>query len=131
MDEHPGDTLGKRFLAFWGTLAAVLAFGILIYLVKGLFGPSSTDPLDAGVGAERLAKKALVEKEQTEETTKYVLDKAKQTVTLPPTDAIPYAVTVLSQQKAEKSKMPVPGAAPAKTEGTGSHDPNQSAFDKL
>ena len=128
MDEHPGDTLGKRFLAFWGTIAAVLAFGILIYLVKGLFGPDSTDPLDGGVGAERLARKALVDKDQEAEATKYAFDKEKQLVTIPTTDAIPYAASVLSKQKAEKSKMPVPGAA---TGGTGAHDPNQSAFDKL
>lgn len=130
MDEHPGDTLGKRFLAFWGTIAAVLAFGILIYLVKGLFGPDSTDPLDGGVGAERLARKALVDKDQDAEATKYAFDKEKQLVTIPTKYAFPYAASVLSKQKAEKSKMPVPGAAPA-TGGTGAHDPNQSAFDKL
>lgn len=129
MDEHPGDTLGKRFLTFWGTVGAILAFGVAVYLVKGLFGPSSSDQLDAGVSAHRIEKKLLVDKEQAAEIKKYAVDKAKNTVTLPPTEILPYAVTVLTQQKQEKSKIAVPGAIPPPTPGTGAHDPNVSAFD--
>lgn len=127
MDEHPGDTLGKRFLTFWGTVAAILAFGVAIYAVKGMFGPDDGDALDGGMGQYRLAKKVLVNKEQTLEFDKYAIDKAKGTVTLPPADAIPFAAGVLSKQKQEKSKMGVPGAA---TPGTGAHDPNKSLFEK-
>jgi hypothetical protein len=117
MDEHPGDTLGKRFLT-----------GVAIYAVKGMFGPNDGDPLDGGLGKARQAKKVLVTKEQDAELAKYALDKAKGTVTIPPSEAIPYAAKLLSSQKQEKSKMPVPGAA---TPGTGAHDPNASKFDSL
>ena len=129
MDEHPGDTLGKRFLTFWGAVAAVLAFGVAVYLVKGLFGPSDSEPLDGGVSQSRLEKKALVDKEQIAELQKYALDKAKNVVTLPPTEILPYAVSVLSKQAQEKSKIAVPGAIPPPTPGTGAHDPNLSIFE--
>jgi hypothetical protein len=128
MDEHPGNTLGKRFLSFWGTVGAVIAFGVAIYVVKGLFGPSSGDPLDGGQSGHRLEKKALVDKEQTVELDKYAVDKAKNVATLPPAEVFTYAVSVIAQEKATKSKTPVPGAAPAATPGTGVHDPNESFF---
>ncbi len=130
MDEHPGDTLGKRFLTFWGTVGAILAFGVAIYAVKEMFGPSDGEALDGGAGKARSAKKMLVVKEQEADFNKYALDKAKGVVTLPPTDAIPYAASVLAKQKQEKSKVGVPGAAVV-TPGTGAHDPNQSKFDGL
>ncbi len=128
MDEHPGDTLGKGFLTFWGTVGAILIFGVAVYAVKGLFGPSDEDPLDGGVSKARLEKKTLVYDEQDLELSKYAIDKAKKTVTIPPTEAIPFAASFLSKQKQEKSKTGVPGAV---TPGTGAHDPNQSKFDGI
>lgn len=129
MDEHPGDTLGKRFLTFWGSVAAVLAFGVAVYAVRGLFGPSSSEPLDGGVSASRLEKKALVDAEQAAELGKYTIDKAKNTVTLPPSEIVAYAAATLAKEKQEKSKVAVPGAIPPPTPGAGEHDPNLSKFE--
>lgn len=112
MDEHPGDSLGKRFLTFWGSILAVLAFGILVYAVKSLFGPSSGDELDGGLAQNRLQKKSLVDKEQAAELEKYAFDKAKKTVAMPPSELAAYAASVLSKQKETKSKIAVPGAVP-------------------
>lgn len=112
MDEHPGDSLGKRFLTFWGSILAILAFGILVYIVKSLFGPSSGDELDGGLAQNRLGKKSLVDKEQAAEIEKYAFDKAKQVVAMPPAELTAYAASVLSKQKETKSKVAVPGAVP-------------------
>ena len=130
MEEHPGDTLGKRFLTFWGSVAVILAFGVLVYFVKSFFGPGDGDEIDRGAAKFREDRLALVVKEQETEASKYALDKAKNTVTIPTTAAIPYAAAILAQQKAEKSKTAVPGAIPpaAATPGSGAHDPNESKF---
>lgn len=129
MEEHPGDTLGKRFLTFWGSVAVIVAFGVVVYLVKGLFAPGDGEELDRGAATFRYEKRALVDKEQDADIGKYALDKAKNTVTIPTSDAIPYAAAILAQQKAEKSKVGVPGATPPPTPGAGAHDANVSAFE--
>jgi hypothetical protein len=111
MQNHPGDTLGKRFLTWWGSVLAILAFGVCLWLVRKTFGPNATDPLDGGMAQARLEKRRLVEADQRTELSKYEIDKAKGTVRMPPAELVSYAASVLSQQKA-KSGPPVPGAVP-------------------
>lgn len=126
MEEHPGDTLGRRFITWWGVVLAILVCGAALYGLRCLLGPKSADDLDGGLASARLEKRALVEKEQVAELTKYEKDAAKGTVRIPPADAIPYAASVLSQQKAKPGPY-LPGMAPAPA--AGAHDPNQSKFE--
>ncbi|MBP7950106.1 MAG: hypothetical protein KA004_10650 [Verrucomicrobiales bacterium] len=130
MDEHPGDTLGKRFLTFCGSILAILAFGAILYFGVRAFGPGDGEVADGGAGEFRTEKRRLVEKEQDAELGKFAKDEAKGTVQMPVDHLFSYAVAILKKQQESKSKVGVPGAAPVVPEGgTPAHDPNLSKFE--
>src|SRR5436190_19291338 len=105
MDEHPGDTLGKRFLTFWGALAAIAAVAILLALYRWTVIPSDKQADDGGAGARRLDTLQAVNADQHKELTTVAEVEAGKTVRIPPDTAIPYAVTVLSTQKAAATSV--------------------------
>lgn len=126
MDEHPGDTLGKRFLTFWGALAAIAAVAVLLGLYRWIALPSDTQVNDGGAGVKRLEILQAVTSEQQKELSTVSIDEATGKVRIPPDKAIPYAVNVLAAQKAAPSAIkskaalareavanPPPPAAPA------------------
>lgn len=105
MDEHPGDTLGKRFLTFWGALAAIVAVAVLLLLYRWIALPSDTAMTDGGAGKKRLDVLTAVSMEQQKELTTVAEVKAGETVRIPPDLAIPFAVKVLAGQKAAPSTI--------------------------
>lgn len=118
MDEHPGDTLGKRFLTFWGALAAIAAVAFLLGIYRWIVIPSDKQADDGGAGAKRLETLQIVNAEQQKELTTVAEVEAGKTVRIPPDKAVPYAVTVLSKQKAAPSKIKTPAAIARETPAT-------------
>ena len=125
MDEHPGDTLGKRFLTFWGALAAIAAVALLLLLYRLIALPSDSQIEDGGAGAKRTETLQAVNAEQLKELTTVAEVEAGKSVRIPPVTAVPYAAKVLSQQKAAPTTFksaaavardaaaPAPAPAPA------------------
>jgi len=105
MDEHPGDTLGKRFLTFWGALAAIAAVAVLLGLYRWIALPSDTKVNDGGAGLKRLEILQTVHSEQQKEFATVSIDEATGKVRIPPDRAVPYAVNVLAAQKAAASPI--------------------------
>jgi hypothetical protein len=105
MDEHPGDTLGKRFLTFWGALAAIAAVAILLGLYRWIALPSDTADNDGGAGTKRLDILQAVSSEQEKELITVAEVTPGQTVRIPPTKAVPWAVSVLAAHKATPSAI--------------------------
>ena len=54
MDEHPGDTLGNRFLTFWGALGAIVALALILLIYRWIAVPSSGTVNDGGASNVRL-----------------------------------------------------------------------------
>ena len=67
MEEHPGDTLGKRFLTFWGALVAIAAVVVLLGIYRWIAIPSDTQVNDGGAGEIRLTTTREVRKAQESE----------------------------------------------------------------
>ncbi len=108
MDEHPGDTLGKRFLTFWGALAAIAAVAVLLGLYRWIALPSDTEVNDGGAGLKRLEILQAVSSEQQKELNTVAEVQAGETVRIPPAKAVPWAVTVLAGQAAKPSPIKTP-----------------------
>ncbi len=132
MDEHPGDTLGKRFLTFWGALAAIVAVAALLGLYRWIALPSDTAVNDGGAGDKRLKILTEVQAEQKTELSTAAEVEPGKTVRIPPVSAVPYAAGVLAAQKASPSAIKTPAAMAAEAEAkakSGAHDPNLSKFE--
>lgn len=130
MEEHSGDTLGRRVLAFWGTVGAILTFGAVLTLGRKALAPKDDDVADAGAAAFRTEKLKLVRGEQEGEFSAVTVKDGFAKVS--PVDAIPYAAKTLSAQKATKSEVLTPEGMSAKSAAPaapGSHDPNLSKFE--
>jgi hypothetical protein len=131
MDEHPGDTLGKRFLTFWGALAAIVAVAILLCLYRWILLPSDTAVNDGGAGLNRANILTGVQLEQQKELETVAEVEPGTSVRIPATAAIPYAATALAAQKAAPSSIKTPAAiaAEAEAKAKATHDPNLSKFE--
>lgn len=131
MDEHPGDTLGKRFLTFWGALAAIVAVALLLGLYRWMAIPSDAAANDGGSGAKRAAILAAVQAEQRKELETVAAVDAGKTVRVPADSILPYFTTVLTAQKASPSAIKTPAAiaAEAAAKAKATHDPNLSKFE--
>lgn len=131
MDEHPGDTLGKRFLTFWGALAAIVAVAALLGLYRWIALPSGTAVSDGGAGARRADILSAVQAGQQKELETAAEVEAGKTVRIPPAAAIPWAAPVLAAQKAAPSPIKTPAAiaAEAEAKSKATHDPNLSKFE--
>jgi hypothetical protein len=127
MEEHPGDTLGKRFLTFWGALAAIAAVALLLGLYRWIAIPSDKAVNDGGAGERRTATLLDVQAAQDKEYNTTAEVKPGEIVRLPADAAVPYAARVLAAQKATPSKIKTPAAIAA--EAASVHDPNQSKFE--
>ncbi|MES2709550.1 MAG: hypothetical protein V4726_23335 [Verrucomicrobiota bacterium] len=128
MDEHPGDTLGKRFLTFWGALGTIAAVALLVGGYRLLFLPSNNAATDGGAGNARWNTLLNTQHAQNDDYAKVAEVEAGKTVRLPADAVLPYAVKVLSAQKPAASAILTPeGTAKAATQ---SHDPNLSEFEK-
>lgn len=108
MDEHPGDTLGKRFLTFWGALAAIAAVAVLLGLYRWIALPSDTQVNDGGAGAKRLEILQTVSAEQQKELSTVAEVKPGTEVRIPPDRAVAYAVKTLAAQPAKPSPIKTP-----------------------
>ena len=123
MDEHPGDTLGKRFLTFWGALAAIAAVVVLLGIYRWIALPSDTAVNDGDAGKKRLdILTATTVAQQTELTTVAEVEKGK-TVRIPPASAIPWTAQVLAAQKAAPSTIKTPAAVVAEAEAKAAATP--------
>ncbi len=133
MDEHPGDTLGKRFLTFWGALAAIAAVALLLGLYRWWRIPADTEANDGGAGTKRLEILTAVRTEQHKEFATVAEVEPGKTVRIPADAAIPYAVTVLSKEKPKPTTLKTPAAIAAEgaaKAASGVHDPVDSEFEK-
>ncbi len=123
MDEHPGDTLGKRFLTFWGALAAILAVAALLGLYRWVALPSDSATNDGGAGKQRLDNLSATTIAQQAELTTVAEVKPGEIVRIPPVSAIPYVVTVLAGQKAAPSAVKTPSAQAAEAAAKAAANP--------
>jgi hypothetical protein len=133
MDEHPGDTLGKRFLTFWGALAAIVAVAVLLGLYRWIVIPSDSDANDGGAGKKRLELLTTTRIEQRKEMETAAEVEAGKSVRVPPGEVISYAAKALASQKAAASTIKTPAAIAAEAEAkaaSGVHDPTVSEFEK-
>lgn len=132
MDEHPGDTLGKRFLTFWGALAAIAAVALLLGVYRWLAIPSDAAVTDGGAGKKRAEILATVQAAQKAELEMAAEVEAGKTVRIPAVSLVPYAASVVGAQKAAPSPIKTPAAVAAEAEkkaSSGAHDPNLSKFE--
>ena len=123
MDEHPGDTLGKRFLTFWGALAAIVAVAALLGLYRWMALPSDNASSDGGAGKKRqdyLSSTSIAQQTELNTTAEV---KAGETVRIPPVHAISYAASVLVGQKAAPSAMKTNAALAAEAEAKAAANP--------
>ncbi len=123
MDEHPGDTLGKRFLTFWGALAAIVAVAALLGLYRWVALPSDSAINDGEAGKKRLELLTATNMAQQAELTTVAEVEAGKTVRIPPASAIPYAANVLAGQKAAPSTIKTPAAVVAEAEAKAAANP--------
>lgn len=133
MDEHPGDTLGKRFLTFWGMLGTIAAVALLVGAYRLIILPSSSAPEDGGAGDARWNTFYTTQHEQEDEYAKVAEVEPGKTVRLPADAVLPYAVKVLNTQKAAPSAVKTPAgmeAEAAAKAASGVHDPNVSIFNE-
>jgi hypothetical protein len=127
MEEHPGDTLGKRFLTFWGALAAIAAVALLLGFYRWIAIPSDDKVNDGGASEKRLATAREVKAAQKSEYFRSVEIQPGNSVTLTPDDFITHSAGVLAAQKPVPSAMKTPAAVAAAAAAV--HDPNQSKFE--
>lgn len=127
MEEHPGDTLGKRFLTFWGALAAIAAVVVLLGLYRWIAIPSDSQVNDGGAGENRAKITREVKTAQETEYHRKVEIAPGKSVELTPEDFIPHAAKILSAQKPAPTTIMTPAAAAAKAASV--HDPNLSKFE--
>lgn len=129
MDEHPGDTLGKRFLTFWGVLGAIVAVAALLGLYRLAF--VNRDPGDGGAGSTRSLTLTTITADQEKEYHTVAEVEAGKTVRLPADAVISYAATVLKTQKAAPGPIKTPDgvAKEAAEKAANSHDENLSKFE--
>lgn len=132
MDQHPGDTFSARFLTFWGVLGAVAAAALLLGIYRWVAIPSSSAPNDGGAGETRAEVLRAVSGEQATEYNQVAEVEAGKTVRLPADAIIPYAVSVLKNQKAAPGPVKTPEAAAREQEekAKAAHDPNLSKFEE-
>ena len=123
MDEHPGDTLGKRLLTFWGALAAIVAVAALLGLYRWVAIPSDNAINDGEAGKKRLDNLTATNIAQQAELTTVAEVKAGETVRIPPVQAIPYVATVLAGQKAAPSTIKSFAAIAAEAEAKAAANP--------
>lgn len=127
MDEHPGDTLGKRFLTFWGALGSIAAVALLVGGYRLIRLPSDDAANDGGAGNARLNILLTTQHAQDDEYSKTAEVEAGKTVRLPADAVIPYAVKTLSAHKAAPSAVMTPDGVQKAAQKT--HDPNLSIFE--
>ncbi len=132
MDEHPGDTLGNRFLTFWGALGAIVALALLLGIYRWIVIPSSRDVNDGGAGNARLATLSLVSAEDAAEFSKAAEVEPGKTVRLPAPALLSYAAKTLASQKAVPGPIKTPEAISREQQekAKSSHDPNLSKFEE-
>lgn len=131
MDEHPGDTLGNRFLTFWGALGTIVAVALLLGLYRWIAIPSATAVNDGGTGNTRLATLSLVNEAENTEYSTVAEVEAGKTVRLPADTLIPFAAKSLALQKAVPGPLKTPEALVREQEAKAAttHDPNLSKFE--
>lgn len=131
MDEHPGDTLGNRFLTFWGALGAIAALALILGIYRWIAIPSANAVNDGGAGNARLATLSLVSSEEEKEFTTAAEVEAGKTVRLPAPALISYAAKTLAAQKAAPGPLKTPEALVREQEqkAKSTHDPNLSKFE--
>ncbi len=130
MDEHPGDTLGKRFLTFWGALFAIAAVALLLGLYRWVALPSDDEVKDGGAGAARLKLANEVRSAQAKEYANASEVEPGKAVRIPADAAVTYAVSVLKAQKAAPGPIMTMKAQAAKAaQPPTTHDPNLSQFE--
>jgi hypothetical protein len=131
MDEHPGDTLGNRFLTFWGALAAIAAVALLLGVYRWLVLPGDGDPQDGGASHARTRTLLEVKRHEKAELTKAEEVEPGKTVRLPADRILPWAVATLRAQKAAPGpeKTPEAIAREQAEKAATEHDPNLSKFE--
>jgi hypothetical protein len=131
MDEHPGDTLGNRFLTFWGALGAIAALALVLGIYRWIVIPSASEVNDGGAGNTRLATLSQVTLEEEKEFTTAAEVEAGKTVRLPARALISYAAKTLAAQKAAPGPIKTPEALVREQEqkAKSTHDPNLSKFE--
>jgi hypothetical protein len=110
MSEHPGDTLGKRFLTFWGGLLAIFAVGAGLAVYHWIFLPDDDADPDPEGHKRRTEVLEKVTEEQDAAYNKVAEVEAGKTVALPPDRLLGWAAKQLAVQKAEPSKAKTPEA---------------------
>ena len=131
MDEHPGDTLGNRFLTFWGVLGTIVALALLLGLYRWIAIPSADAVNDGGTGNTRLATLSLVNEAENTEYATVAEVEAGKTVRLPADALISFAAKTLASQKPAPGPLKTPEALVREQESKAAttHDPNLSKFE--
>ena len=131
MDEHPGDTLGNRFLTFWGALGTIIALALVLGLYRWIAIPAAEAVNDGGVGSARLATLSFVNDAETTEYSTAAAVEAGKTVRLPADSIIPFAAKTLAAHKAAPGPLKTPEALVREQEAKAAttHDPNLSKFE--
>ena len=103
MENHPGDTLGTRFLTFWGAIGAFFAFAVFAILLQQCTSQSGpADPRDS----VRLANTAEAEDAGGEQLKTMGWEN-------PSEDTINEAISLLNERKPKASTMVAPGTETA------------------
>ena len=131
MDEHPGDTLGNRFLTFWGALGTIVALALVIGLYRWIAIPSANAVNDGGTGNARLATLSFVNESENTEYAAVAEVEAGKAVRLPAEALIPFAAKTLATHKAAPGPLKTPEALVREQEAKAAttHDPNLSKFE--
>ena len=131
MDEHPGDTLGNRFLTCWGMLGTIAALALMLVVYRWIAVPSATAANDGGVGLARLSTLATVRQDSDAEYSKVAEVEAGKTVRLPAASILSFAAVTLASQKAAPGPLKTPEALVREQEekAKSTHDPNLSKFE--
>ena len=131
MDEHPGDTLGNRFLTFWGALGSIAALALIIALYRWIAIPDAYAVNDGGAGNVRLGILSTVTTDEAAEYSKIAEVEPGKTVRLPADLLIPFAAKSFAAQKPSPSAIKTPEAIVREQESKAAttHDPNLSKFE--
>ena len=131
MDEHPGDTLGNRFLTFWGALGTIVALALVLALYRWIAVPSADAVNDGGVGDARIVTLATTTEEQGDEYGKAIEVEAGKLVRLPADRLLSFAAKTLAEQKAAPGPIKTPEALVREQaeKAKNTHDPNLSKFE--
>jgi hypothetical protein len=131
MDEHPGDTLGNRFLTFWGALGSIAALALIIALYRWIAIPAAYTVNDGGAGDARLGILSTVTTDEGADYSKVAEVEPGKTVRLPAHLLIPFAAKTFAAQKAAPSAIKTPDALVREQElkAPTTHDPNLSKFE--